>query len=57
MHSRFSSWIAATALVLSPLPIAAHHGWAGNATEEFEITGTVGPRHPVGPPRDDEDPC
>ncbi|HLG57990.1 MAG TPA: DUF6152 family protein [Vicinamibacterales bacterium] len=50
MHSRFSSWIAATALVLSPLPIAAHHGWAGNATEEFEITGTVeGPVSLSGP--------
>jgi hypothetical protein len=41
MRSRFSSWIAVTALALSPLTVAAHHGWAGNATEEFEISGTV----------------
>jgi len=41
MRSRFSLWIAVTALALSPLTVAAHHGWAGNATEEFEISGTV----------------
>jgi hypothetical protein len=29
------------ALLLSALPALAHHGWAGNGTEEFEITGTV----------------
>jgi hypothetical protein len=50
MHSRFSSWIAATALALAPLPVEAHHGWAGNAGEEFEITGTVeGPVTLTGP--------
>jgi len=29
------------ALALSVVPAFAHHGWGGNATEEFEITGTV----------------
>jgi hypothetical protein len=29
------------ALALSAVPAFAHHGWGGNATEEFEITGTV----------------
>jgi hypothetical protein len=28
-------------LSLSALPVAAHHGWAGNSDEEFELTGTV----------------
>lgn len=30
-----------SALVLTALPAFAHHGWGGNAAEEFEITGTV----------------
>jgi len=29
------------AVSLSVLPASAHHGWAGNADEEFELTGTV----------------
>jgi hypothetical protein len=29
------------AVSLSVLPASAHHGWAGNLDEEFEITGTV----------------
>jgi hypothetical protein len=29
------------ALSLSAIPVWAHHGWAGNADEEFELTGTV----------------
>jgi hypothetical protein len=41
MHSRFSAWVLVSAVVLSPLPAVAHHGWNGNAAEEFEITGTV----------------
>ena len=28
-------------LSLSALPASAHHGWAGNSDEEFELTGTV----------------
>jgi hypothetical protein len=27
--------------LLSPMPAAAHHGWGGNQTEHFELTGTV----------------
>jgi hypothetical protein len=29
------------ALAVAALPAAAHHGWSGNADEEFEIVGTV----------------
>jgi hypothetical protein len=29
------------AISLSALPALAHHGWAGNSEEEFELTGTV----------------
>jgi hypothetical protein len=29
------------AISLFALPAFAHHGWAGNADEEFELTGTV----------------
>ena len=41
MHSRFSVFVIVCALALLPLSAAAHHGWAGNSDEEFEITGTV----------------
>ena len=37
MHLR----LALLVLALSALPISAHHGWSGNFTEEFELTGTV----------------
>jgi Family of unknown function (DUF6152) len=29
------------AVSLSALPASAHHGWAGNLDEEFDLTGTV----------------
>ena len=43
MHSRFSLWILGGILAVSllALPAAAHHGWGGNAEQEFELTGTV----------------
>ena len=43
MYSRLSINIqlAILALALSALPAVAHHGWGGNADEEFNITGTV----------------
>jgi hypothetical protein len=43
MHSRLSLGIGSVVLAasLSALPAWAHHGWAGNADEEFELTGTV----------------
>jgi hypothetical protein len=41
MRFRFSLWLAASTLALVASPAAAHHGWGGNATEEFEIVGTV----------------
>lgn len=33
--------LALSALLLIALPAAAHHGWAGQGEDEFEITGTV----------------
>ena len=43
MRSRLSVCMgcAIVALSLSAFPAKAHHGWAGNQDEEFEITGTV----------------
>jgi hypothetical protein len=43
MYSRFSFAINSLILAvsLSALPAWAHHGWAGNADEEFQLTGTV----------------
>ena len=37
MHPRLAIFV----LAISALPLAAHHGWSGNFTEEFELTGTV----------------
>ncbi len=43
MSSRLSLCVGLGILTLSlsALPLAAHHGWAGNSDEEFELTGTV----------------
>ncbi len=41
MQTRRSVLVVLSALVLSALPAAAHHGWSGNASEEFELSGTV----------------
>jgi len=43
MSLRFPLGIGAVILAgsLSALPVWAHHGWAGNSDEEFELTGTV----------------
>ena len=43
MHSRVSLCVGLGILTvsLSALPASAHHGWAGNSDEEFELTGTV----------------
>ena len=50
MRSRFSLFIVACALAVLPLSAAAHHGWAGNGDEEFELSGTVAaPLSLVGP--------
>jgi hypothetical protein len=32
---------AVVAPVVSPLRLAAHHGWGGYSEQEFELTGTV----------------
>ena len=43
MYSRLPLCISlgVLALLLSALPTSAHHGWAGNSDEEFELTGVV----------------
>lgn len=33
--------LAILALALAASPVLAHHGWGGNANDEFELTGTV----------------
>ena len=56
MQSRLTGLIVVCALALLPLSAAAHHGWAGNGDEEFEITGTLaGPVELCRTARDDED--
>jgi len=50
MQPRVFAVIVIGALALLPVSAAAHHGWAGNNDEEFEITGTVSsPVSLVGP--------
>jgi hypothetical protein len=50
MHWRLASFVVVCALALLPLSAAAHHGWAGNGDEEFELSGTVSsPLSLVGP--------
>src|SRR2546422_5451352 len=43
MKSRFSIYASVLVLALSfwVVPALAHHGWAGNLDEEFQISGTV----------------
>jgi Family of unknown function (DUF6152) len=41
MHKRFSFWMVAAALVAMTLPASAHHGWAGQGDEEFQLSGTL----------------
>ena len=43
MKSRFCIYagVVVLALSLGVVPALAHHGWAGNLDEEFQISGTV----------------
>lgn len=43
MRSTFSHFLCygVFAVLITALPATAHHGWAGNSDEEFELTGTV----------------
>ena len=43
MYSRLSLCIRTgiLAISLSAFPASAHHGWAGNSDDEFELKGTV----------------
>jgi hypothetical protein len=38
---RIAIWTMAAALVAAAVPAAAHHGWGGQGTEEFELRGTL----------------
>jgi hypothetical protein len=38
MRLRFALWMVVPALAVAALPALGHHGWGGNATEEFEIS-------------------
>lgn len=41
MFLRLSLCVGLVVLALSAFPVSAHHGWAGNLDEEFELTGVV----------------
>src|SRR5438046_2607493 len=43
MYSRLSIFasLGILAITFTAIPASAHHGWAGNSDEEFELTGTV----------------
>ncbi len=41
MYSRLSLGLVLLALALYPIAAESHHGWNGNSSQEFEITGTV----------------
>ena len=33
--------LVVAALLMTPLPVSAHHGWGGNQDQTFNLTGTV----------------
>src|SRR5262249_50745403 len=41
MRPRLCLSVAVALLVVTAWPLWAHHGWAGNSDEEFELTGIV----------------
>jgi hypothetical protein len=43
MHSRIVKHLCgvAVAVGLAAVPVTAHHGWAGQGTQPFELSGTV----------------
>lgn len=41
MKRRFSAFLGAAALALAAFPAAGHHGWSGQSSEQFELSGTV----------------
>jgi hypothetical protein len=41
MHKRFLVLLGAAALSFASFQAAAHHGWAGQQTEQFELTGKL----------------
>ena len=41
MQTRRSVSMTLAAFVVAVLPAAAHHGWSGQGSEQFELSGTV----------------
>jgi hypothetical protein len=43
MQSRIATYLCGVvvALMLAAVPVTAHHGWAGQGTQTFELSGTV----------------
>ena len=41
MRTRLFVGLTGAALGLAVLPASAHHGWAGQQSEQFELTGTL----------------
>ena len=41
MNLKLSLCVGLAVLALSAFPASAHHGWAGNFDQEFELTGVV----------------
>ena len=41
MRLRLGLWMLVPALLLAAAPAVAHHGWAGQGDEQFQLTGTV----------------
>ena len=41
MHTRWFVGLAGAALALVTVQASAHHGWAGQQTDQFELTGKV----------------
>ena len=41
MRASLTRWLLASVLATTAVPLAAHHGWAGYQTAEFEIEGSV----------------
>lgn len=41
MKGLFCAFLSAAVLALAAFPAAGHHGWAGQGSGEFEVSGTV----------------
>lgn len=41
MHVRLALALTAALIAAAIMPLSAHHGWGGQQTQEFELTGVV----------------